>query len=284
MSNVPPTYADLGKSARDLFDKGYDYGSRKVDFKTKSTSGVEFTLKGSSATGSGRICGSLETKYRRPAQGITFTEKWSTDNTLSSEIAVEDQLTKGLKTTLCTSFSPNTGKKSGALKNAFKRDHVNINLDTDFNLSGPLIQGAAVFGYEGWLAGYQFAFDSSKSQLTKSNLAMGYNAQDLQLLTTIKDGNDFSSSVYQAINKNLSTGIQLGWTSGQNETRFGIASKYQCCEEGTVNAKVNNVGQIGIGYTHKLRDGVKLTLSTLIEGKNFNDGGHQLGLGLNFEL
>lgn len=29
--------------------------------------------------------------------------------------------------------------------------------------------------------------------------------------------------------------------------------------------------------------GVKLTLSTLIEGKNFNQGGHKIGLGLDVE-
>lgn len=29
--------------------------------------------------------------------------------------------------------------------------------------------------------------------------------------------------------------------------------------------------------------GVKLTLSALVDGKNFNAGGHQLGLGLDFE-
>jgi len=29
--------------------------------------------------------------------------------------------------------------------------------------------------------------------------------------------------------------------------------------------------------------GVKLTLSSLIDGKNFNQGGHKLGLGLDLE-
>lgn len=32
-----------------------------------------------------------------------------------------------------------------------------------------------------------------------------------------------------------------------------------------------------------LDTGVKLTLSALVDGKNFNAGGHQLGLGLDFE-
>lgn len=69
----------------------------------------EFTTKGSSSHETGSISGSLETKYKRPAQGLTLTEKWSTDNTLGAELAIEDQLATGLKLTFCTSFSPNTG-------------------------------------------------------------------------------------------------------------------------------------------------------------------------------
>ncbi|TNN66824.1 Voltage-dependent anion-selective channel protein 2 [Liparis tanakae] len=37
---VPPSYADLGKSAKDIFNKGFGYGVLKLDVKTKSQSGV----------------------------------------------------------------------------------------------------------------------------------------------------------------------------------------------------------------------------------------------------
>ena len=50
-----------------------------------------------------------------------------------------------------------------------------------------------------------------------------------------------------------------------------------------VQTKVNNQGQVGIGYTQNLRSGVKLSLSALIEGKNINAGGHKLGAALTFE-
>lgn len=92
------------------------------------------------------MSGSLETKYKWAEHGLTFTEKWNTDNTLGTEITLEDQvrgrisflwispgffcslevqfdkvvvmvssffprvqLTKGLKLTFDSSFSPNTG-------------------------------------------------------------------------------------------------------------------------------------------------------------------------------
>jgi len=41
--------------------------------------------------------------------GITFSEKWNTDNMLATEVTVEDQLLKGLKLSFDTQFVPQTG-------------------------------------------------------------------------------------------------------------------------------------------------------------------------------
>jgi len=41
--------------------------------------------------------------------GLTFLEKWNTDNTLGTEITIEDQLVKGLKLSFDTHFAPQTG-------------------------------------------------------------------------------------------------------------------------------------------------------------------------------
>jgi len=77
--------------------------------------------------------------------------------------------------------------------------------------------------------------------------------------------------------------VNLGWTASKNETSFGIGCKYALDSNASLRAKVNNSSQIGLGYQQKLRDGVTLTLSSLIDGKNFNQGGHKLGLALELE-
>lgn len=43
------------------------------------------------------------------------------------------------------------------------------------------------------------------------------------------------------------------------------------------------MGQVGVSYSQIIRDGVKLTLSTLVDGRNINAGGHKLGVALDFE-
>ncbi|KAK2147656.1 hypothetical protein LSH36_543g05016 [Paralvinella palmiformis] len=270
---IPSSYADLGKSARDLFSKGFNYGFYKLEAKTKAANGVEFTSSGSSNHDTAKFSGSLESKY-----------KWNEyDNTLATEITIEDQLVKGLKLSFDTQFAPQTGKKSGKIKTGYKQEYINANCDVDFDFAGPTINGAAVVGYSGWLAGYQFAFDTSKSKLARSNFAVGYSTDDFTLHTSVNDGTEFNGSLFQRVNDDLETGVQLKWAAGSNATSFGIAAKYCPDKDSTYRAKVNNNSQIGLSYQQKLRDGVSVTLSTSIEGKNFNQGGHKVGLGIDFE-
>ncbi|XP_051539883.1 voltage-dependent anion-selective channel protein 2-like [Myxocyprinus asiaticus] len=278
---VPPAYSDLGKAAKDIFVKGYGFGIVKLDLKTKSQNGVEFNTSGSSNTDTGKAGGSLETKYKMKDLGLSLNQKWNTDNMLSTEVSVEDQLAEGLKVALDTSFVPNTGKKSGKLKTSYKRDFVNLSCDIDFE--GPVVHSSAVLGYEGWLLGYQMAFDTGKSKLVQNNFALGYKAGDFLLHTSVNDGAEFGGSVYQKLNDQLETAVTLAWTAGSNNTRFGVAAKYQLDKDASLSAKVNNTSLIGVGYTQSLRPGVNLTLSALIDGKNFNTGGHKVGLGFELE-
>lgn len=77
----PPSYNDLGKNARDIFSKGYHFGLLKLDCKTKTKSGVEFTSGGSSNQDTGKVFGSLETKYKISEYGMLMIVTLSVRNT-----------------------------------------------------------------------------------------------------------------------------------------------------------------------------------------------------------
>ena len=280
---APPPYPDLGKQANDVFNKGYHFGLLKLDCKTTTKSGVEFNTGGNSNQETGKVFGSLETKYSVADYGLTFSEKWNTENTLATEISLKDQILKGLKLTAAVSFAPNTGDKSGSLKAAFQNDRVALNLDCDLNANGPVIGASAVICYQGWLAGCQTAFDSEKGKLSKNNFALGFSTGDFILHTNVDDGQEFGGSIYQKVSNRLETGIQLSWSASSNDTKFGIGAKYDLDPDAAIRAKVNNESQIGLGYQQRLREGITLTLSALIDGKNFNSGGHKIGLALELQ-
>ncbi|XP_015588270.1 voltage-dependent anion-selective channel [Cephus cinctus] len=281
---APPAYNDLGKNARDVFGKGYHFGLLKLDVKTKTDSGVEFSSGGVSNQDTGKVFGTLETKYKIKEYGLTFAEKWNTDNTLGTDITIADKLLQGLTVGYSCTFSPQTGNKSGKLKTTYKHDNVSANADFDLSLSaGPLINASAVVGYQGWLAGYQATFDSQRSKITKNNFALGFTASDFALHTSVDNGRDFGGSIYHKIKPGLEGAINLAWNSSNNVTQFALGSKYDLDQDASVRAKVNSQLQIGLGYQQKLREGVTLTLSTNIDGKNFGSGGHKIGFALDLE-
>uniref|UniRef100_A0A2K5MGK6 Non-selective voltage-gated ion channel VDAC1 n=1 Tax=Cercocebus atys TaxID=9531 RepID=A0A2K5MGK6_CERAT len=260
---VPHMYADLGKSARDVFTKGYGFGLIKLDLKTKSENGLEFTSSGSANTETTEVMGSLETKYR-----------WTdTDNILSTKITVEDQLPCGLKLTFDSSFSPITGEKNVKIKTGYKREHINLGWDMNFDIAGPSIQGALVLGYQSWLAAYQMNFE------TANNFAVGYKTDEFQLHTNVNDRTELGSSIYQKVSKKLETAVNLTWTAGNSNT----PAKYQIDPDTCLSAKVNNSSLTDLGYTQTLKQVIKLTLSALLDGKNVNAGDHKLGLRLEFQ-
>uniref|UniRef100_A0A0P4VTF0 Putative voltage-dependent anion-selective channel-like protein n=1 Tax=Rhodnius neglectus TaxID=72488 RepID=A0A0P4VTF0_9HEMI len=278
----PPFYADLGKNARDVFSKGYHFGLLKLDVKTKTNTGVEFSTGGVHNHDTGKIFGSLETKYKFKEYGVTFSEKWNTDNVLATEVALSD-FCEGAKLLCDTSFAPHSGDKSLRMKAEFKNESCALNLYTDFKSGGPVIRSGAVLGYGGWLCGYQASFDTSKSKLTENKFAMGFSTKDFILNTAIDDGRLFNGTIFHKVSNRLETGIQITWASDNNDTDFGIGCKYNLDPDAALRVKVNNQSLIGLGYSQKLREGVTLSLSTQIDAKNFNEGGHKLGFCLELE-
>jgi len=279
---APPTYGDLGKNARDVFGKGYHFGLIKLDVKTKTNTGVEFSTGGVSNQDTGKVFGTLESKYKFKDYGVTFTEKWNTDNVLATEVSFAD-FCDGAKLSADTTFAPYTGDKTLRLKAEFKNETCAMNLDTDFNKGGPTIKGSAVVGYSGWLCGYATGFDTSKSKITESKFSMGFSTKDFIINTSINEGRKFSGSIYHKVNPKLETGVQLSWASDNNDTDFAIGSKYNLDSDSALRVKVNNQSMIGLGYSQKLREGVTMYLSAQIDGKNFNDGGHKIGFALELE-
>lgn len=280
----PPTYSDLGKDARNVFGNGYHFGLLKLNVKTKTDSGVEFTTGGVSNQDTGKVVGNLESKYKIKEYGITFAEKWNTDNTLGTEISIADKLLKGLQLTYNCTFSPQTGSKTGQLKTVYKNDSAAITSDLDLSLSsGPIVNGSFVLGFQGWLCGYQTCFDSQRSKITKNNLALGFAGPDFTIHTAVCNGREFGGSIYHKVKPGLEGAINLAWNSSNNVTEFALGTKYDLDKDASVRAKVNSQLQIGLGYQQKLREGVVLALSTNIDGKNFGSGGHKLGLSLELD-
>lgn len=173
-------------------------------------------------------------------------------------------------------------KKAADLRTSYVHDKAHIETNVSSDSSGPVLNGAIVLGHQGWLAGYQYVYSTAKSALTKNSFAFGYKGKDFTLfgnmsviwsvkivrwlLTSFSlsisrnDANEVGGSVYQRLNSRLETGAQIAWTSGTNQTRFALASKFQLDNQTALAAKVNNVGQIGLSFQQLLQPGKYLSM------------------------
>jgi len=277
---APPSYSDIGKSARDVFGKGYHFGLVKLEVKSKSASGLEFVAGGNTTTDGGKVNGSLETKWACKESGLKLSEKWNTDNSINTTLDYE-KLMPGLKLTLDGNFQPNSGDKAGKFKTEYKHDRILFNADMNLSKS-PVVNLAASVGHGPYALGYQTAFDSSKSALTKHNLALNYNAGDMTLNVSSNDFKVFGGGIYLKNNARLETGVTCSSALG-GASNFAIGCKYALDKDAAVRAKVDTNSQVGLSYQQKLRDGMTVTLSTNLDGTKLNQPGHKLGLCLEME-
>ncbi|PAV81065.1 hypothetical protein WR25_10663 [Diploscapter pachys] len=278
----PPQFADLGKSAKDLFNKGYNFGFLKVDSTTKTGENKEVEFKTAAAhnIASGKLGGNLDVKYKIPQYGVTLTEKWNTENQLGTVVEVAEQFGRGLKLTVDTMYAPHAGKRSGKIKADWALPTARINADVSLT-SSPVINASGVFAREGWLFGAQATFDTASNKLVSSSLAFGHQTNQYTLHSFVVNSTDFGASLYHKVAPNVELGAQLGWKMGGNSADFALASKYSPNRDLTLRAKVNNSSQMAVAATHNLSNALKMTLST-----QFNlhaNEAHKFGLGLEYE-
>jgi len=284
---APVKFDDLGKAARDLVNKNFHFGVVNLEVKTKASNGVLFTTKGAHNTDTGSVNGGLETEVKL-SDGITFKEKWGTNNIISNTFTVDDKLTKGLKLDLDTTFAPDSGKKTATVKAAYTAsDLVHATADIDLDVAGPTIHMSSVFGeipsLKGFSLGCQASYDTANSSLVSQNIGFSYQDGDFVLHSGVYDSVKYVGSVHHQINEKLSAGALLNWTSGSTSSSLTLAGKYNMADNKFVKVKMDNALRLGVSYVQNLREGVQVTMSGLVNAKNLGEGGHKVGLNINFD-
>ncbi|VDL79557.1 unnamed protein product [Nippostrongylus brasiliensis] len=279
---APPTFADLGKSAKDLFNKGYTHGFLKVDATTRAGDNKEVEFKTSAAhnLGSGKLGGNLDVKYKIPAYGLTLTEKWNTENQLGTTIEVNEQFGRGLKLTFESVYAPHAGKRTGKLKADWSLNTARITADCSLTAS-PVINAAGVFSREGWLFGAAATFDTSTNKVASTSLAFGHQHGSYTLHSFVVNSTDFGASLYHKVASNVELGTMLGWKVGGSGADFAIATKYSPTKDLTLRGKINNSSQVAVALTHSLSPDLKMTLSSQFNLSS--NEAHKFGMGLEYE-
>lgn len=279
---TPPPFTDLGKSAKDLFNKGYAHGLVKLDVTTKSPPAVEFKTQAEHNFSAQKLKGNFEIKYKIPDYGTTVTEKWSTDNQISSIVELNNQLAKGLKVILDTTYSPHNAKRGAVFKSEWSGETVKINANMTL-VGGPVLDVSGVTElYKDWMIGGQAKFDMYSNEVKSTTVAIGRKTPDYTV-HSFTDGREIGASIYHKVHKNYEYGVQFGCKLGDKpNTVWGFASKYQVNPDFCLRTKVDNQTQVSISATHNLGEALKLTVSTNFALTGLPEPTNKFGVGFEY--
>lgn len=276
-------YSDIGKQANDLLGKDYPLGISKLEINTTTPNNVKFTVSGSKDNKSGLIVSDLKAKYTDKAQGLTFTESWSTSNVIGAQLELQDSLLKGLKLDLVGTLLPEKGTKNAKVGFEFKQGHVYTRSSLDL-FKGPTVFADATVGSNGVVVGADVAYDVSDAKLTKINAGVGYIAPlySVSLLASNK-ASVYSVSYYHKVNADVEAGAKATWNKMDTGVAVEVGAKLTLDSGAFVKAKVDNIGRLGLGYSQVLRPGIKLGLGGLFDTSRLSSDVHKVGFSLSFD-
>jgi len=279
---APPKFADLGKAASDLLSKNFHFGVVNLEANTTALNGAKFTTKGKHTTATGGVGGSLECEME--LCGMKYKESMTTDGVIHGSLTLDDKLLKSVKVEAAFDFAPDSGKMGGTVKSSYANcDYLNATADVTSN---GLLHASSVFGnipfLDGWVLGCQLSYDTVNAKLLSQNIGVQYSEADFVIHSGIYDTSKLVGSIHHQINDKLSAGAMLNWSNGPSTASLTFCGKYALDGTTFVKAKLDNNLALGVSYVQNLRDGVQVTLSGLVNGGK-GEGGHKLGMSLNFD-
>ncbi|KAL3118162.1 hypothetical protein niasHT_001936 [Heterodera trifolii] len=280
---APPKFSDLGKSAKDLFSKGYAHGFMKLDVTSDVAPTVQFKTSAAHDLNSQKLDGNLEVKYKILEHGLTITEKWKTDNQLTNVLELKDKVLRGLTLTVETAFKPHVeGSRHAIAKADWANDAFHVNGDLTL-FGGPLFTGSFVAKMSNdWLVGAQLKANLEQGTVGPTAISIGRKTAEYSLHSHTTDGTDFGASLYHRVHKNLEYGVQMGWKTGDAMASWAVATKYNMSPELTLRAKMDHNSRVSVSAVHNLNGTLKLTLSSHFAMAAFPDAQNKFGFGLEY--
>jgi len=293
---IPPSFSDLGKSTRDLFDKKFKFGFITIDHSSLTSDKFELNLSGENEIKAGKLNGHFETKHRL-SDMFKLNTKFDTKNNMTLDIVETATYLPGHSKTLSINFMPHKEESVIKLKQSYKRAYFNGTLDLETKpenkcLGAPSVTATAVVGgcpsqrYDGFYLGGEVNYDCNTKALKKHQLRAGYQKGKLGVVANMLNTTEYQALIYQKVKPNLQVGVKFTWNKESKESNFGVASQYNFESDNNsfIKAKLDNASLLGLAYGFKLHDGVSMHLSTQIDGKRLEGGNHQVGMGIDFSL
>jgi len=278
---APPKFDDLGKAGADLFKKGFEHGSVKVELKNKADN-VDFTVKGAHNIASQAINASIESNMKCSQSGVNLKKVFHTNGKVELEASKSDLIKGAGKTTLTGSL---TGLNSNFVPGKFKQNYaqgkVNVNFASTLS-AAPCLNLDAVLAMNNVNAGFAVGFDAGKMELKSKALAVSFAQNNLTATAKTSVNNDLNLILHNKLTSSHSMAAMVDYSA--KGVSLAIAGKKADCPHGSTQYKLDNNGVLSSAFVTKLDSGCELNFSANMNLTNLQGGGHKLGAMFKFNL
>jgi len=292
MAFRPVLFKDLDKRSNDLLTKEFpsDKAENKFEWKgetgSKTTQEIVLTQKND-----GSVSGNFTAKYKHVEWGSTFTTELRTNREFKTEVAIEDQLTKGLKVTV--SGESKGEDLFGTLGVEFKHEKAALTASADYGqASGSNLKGSLVVGYNGFQLGGSGDYhvgNSSDSSLKEVQTQLTYGTDEFDLgafakLQPEKDSSILGVQYYQKVNPDLNVGAKASFDTQNADAKptllFGAS--YRLDDSTSVKGKFDTTGKLTTSWNHKLNKSAQLGIGATFDTNNLGPKSSVFGFHLKF--
>lgn len=260
MANGPAPFSDIGKKARDLLTKDYNF-DHKFTWSTISEAGLGLTATGVKLDD--LFLGDISTQYK---SGKTLVNvKVDTNSNISTTITV-NELFSGVKTSLSFKIPD---QKSGKLDVHYLHDHASVTSSIGLTPS-PLLEFSGAVGTKELSIGAEVGFDSTSASFTKYNAGIGLDKPDFSAALLLADkGETLRASYIHVVNPVSETTVAAEMIHRFNtyENSFSIGSSHNLDPLTKVKARFSNNGKVGFLCQHEWRPKSLVTLSAEYDPK-----------------
>ncbi|CAA0819373.1 Mitochondrial outer membrane protein porin 4 [Striga hermonthica] len=238
MANGPAPFSDIGRRARDLLTKDYNY-DQKFSLSIPSSNGMGLT-----ATGVKRdqiFVGDISTQYR--SGKATVDVKVDTYSNVSTKVTYD--LVPSTKAAISFSVPDH---KSSKLDVHYLHHHAFINSSIGLYPS-PLLEVAAAVGSKDVAIGGEIGFDTSSSSFTKCNAGLSFNKPDFSAALILTDkGQTVKASYVHLVNPFTGTEVAAEMTHRLSsfENSFSIGSAHKIDPFTSLKTRFSDNGRVAI--------------------------------------
>lgn len=263
MDQSPAPFSEIGRRARDLLTKDYNY-DQKFSFSIPSSSGVGIT-----ATGVKKdqiFVGDISTQYKL---GSTIVDvKVDTYSNVSTKVTL-DEVFRSAKVSLGFNIPDH---KSGKLDVQYLHQHAAINSSIGLNPS-PLLELSAAIGSKDLAVGGEIGFNTASSSFTKCNAGISFNKPDFSAALMLTDkGQAVKASYVHSVNPVSGTEVaaEMIHRLSTYENSFSIGSAYKVDPLTSVKTRFSDNGKVAMLCQREWRPKSLITFSAEYDTKAKN--------------